>query len=106
MYLTIELYGPVTAVRVAFRQGGLGGDWFAIDDAIQTRQQFQASHALPGYFRQQALCTLRPGTVLNVGRCSSLFGQPGGGFQAEFLDGPLPQVFPISGMWSNRAGNA
>jgi hypothetical protein len=43
---------------------------------------------------------------LNVGQCAPLFDRPGLAFQAEFLDGPLPSVRPMTGFWSDKAGNA
>jgi hypothetical protein len=106
IYLTVELYRPVEAMRVAAKPLGLVGDWFALGDWIQPRSRYRELHALPTAFAFQALATLRPGTVLNVGLCAPLFRQPGGGLQAEFLDGPLPQIRPIQGTWVDQMGHA
>jgi hypothetical protein len=106
MYLTVELYRPLEAMRVSAKALGLVGDWFALGDWIQTSSRYRALHALRSGFAYQALAILRPGTVLNVGRCAPLFEQPGGGFQAEFLAGPLPQLRPIEGTWVDQMGHA
>jgi hypothetical protein len=106
MFLTVELYQDLEAMRVSRHRLALTGDWLAIGDFTQTREEYTATHALPGAFVYQALCILRPGTVLNIGRCSALFNHPGGSHQAEFLEGPLPRVFPIEAHWGSRAGHA
>jgi hypothetical protein len=105
-WLTVELYQDVEAMRVSVHRRGLMGDWFAIGDFVQTRQEYAATHSLPKPFLHQALCVLRPGTVVNVGVCSALFSHPGGSLQAEFLDGPLPRVRPIEATWVSYWGNA
>jgi hypothetical protein len=118
-YTTIRLTAEVQAVRVHVGAGegaamrrelaagaGLRGRWFAIGDFVMTYQEYRRTRALPGQFTQIAWATLLPGAVLNVGRCGPLFNLPGGGEQAEFLEGPLPLLQPTSGVWSHRAGHA
>ena len=115
MYLTLELYRPIEAMRVSSTQLGLMGDWFALGDWIQTRTRYRQLHALPGDnkkperargFRFQAIAVLEAGTIANVGTCGPLFGQSGGGLQAEFLEGPPPTLRPISATWVDYAGHA
>lgn len=106
LYLTVELYAPLQAIRVHHSRSALLGDWFAIGDCVLTSGEYTASRALPGPFRYIADCVLLPGTILNVGRCARLFTQPGGGEQAEFLEGPLPRMRVLDATWSNVWGNA
>jgi hypothetical protein len=106
MPLTVELYRPLEVLRVSASRLGLVGDWFALGDWIQTRSEYRRTRALPRNFIYQGVATLRPGTVVNVGICSPLFGHSGGGLQAEFLDGPLPPVHPLDGVWIDAEGSA
>lgn len=106
MFLTVKLYRPVEAMRVARKRPGLVGDWFALGDWIQTRSRYRALHALPQDFQFQAVAVLQPGTIVNVGMCGPLFPHPGGGLQAEFLDGPLPILRPIDATWVDYIGHA
>jgi hypothetical protein len=118
-YQTIQLTAPIRALRVHVGAGaaastvrllavgaGLHGRWFAVGDVVQTYDQYRASRALPGHFTDVALATLLAGAILNVGRCSPLFGQPGGGEQIEFVDGPAPIIEPLPVTWSRQAGHA
>ena len=118
-YSTVRLTAELPAVRVHVGAGGgaatrrelaagaaLHGRWFAIGDVIQTYDEYRTSRSLPSHFTQIAWATLLPGAVLNVGRCSPLFGLQGGGEQAEFLEGPPPRLLPTSAVWSRRAGTA
>jgi hypothetical protein len=104
--LTADL--PAVRVHVGGLKGGaaLHGRWFAIGDIVQTYGEYRSSRALPGQFTQIAWATLLNGTLLNVGRCGPLFRLPGGGEQAEFLEGPAPQLRPTSAIWSRQAGHA
>jgi len=115
MHLTVELYRPVEAMRVASSQLGLVGDWFALGDWIETRSRYQQVHALPRHGRSpghasgflfQTIALLQAGTIANVGICGPLFDQVGGGLQAEFLDGPFPTFRPIDATWVDYAGHA
>jgi hypothetical protein len=85
---------------------GLIGRWFAVGDFIQTYDEYRVTHALPAHFTEVALARLRPGTILNVGRCSPLFGHTGGAEQAEYVSGPPPQLQPLQATWSREAGHA
>jgi hypothetical protein len=132
-YLTIELTGPMTAMRVHMNAGegaatephlalaaGPFGRWFAVGDFVQTYDDYRSTHSLPtypkgdgrpatglGHFTHYALCRLLPGTIVNVGRCSPLFGGSGGGEQVEYVAGPAPQIQPSTATsWSNVAGHA
>lgn len=105
-FLTVELYRPIEAMRVARRRLGLVGDWFALGDWIQTRSRYRALHALPQDFLFQAVAVLQPGTIVNVGTCGPLFRLPGGGLQAEFLEGPLPILRPSDATWVDYVGHA
>lgn len=106
MYLTVEIYNPIQVLRTHISRSGLSGDWFAIGDCVQTYSEYKSSRALPKPFRYVATCTLWPGTIANVGRSGPLFGQPGGGEQAEFLDGPLPTICPLDAIWTDQWGHA
>jgi hypothetical protein len=53
-----------------------------------------------------ALATIPAGAILNVGRCSPMFGQRGGGEQIEFVDGPAPILASLDATWSHQAGRA
>ena len=105
-WLTVELYQELEVMRVSSHRRGLVGDWFAVGDFVQTRSEYTATHALPNSFQYQALCILRPGTVINVGTCSALFSHPGGSHQAEFLEGPLPKVRPLEAIWVDYWGHS
>ncbi len=118
-YVTVQLYGDVTAIRVHMNAGsaasihkhlaaGAGplGRWFAIGDFVQTYSGYRNSRALPAHFTHISICTLLPGTVLNVGRCSPLFGHEGRGEQAELIDGPTPTFRTLESVWSNEFGRA
>lgn len=95
--LTVELYSLLDVTRHAERPNGLLGDWFALDAAPGDPAEIAARYAIPARgnavapeLAHRIVWRLLPGTLLNVGRCAPLFGLPGLGFQAEFLDGPLP----------------
>ena len=118
-YETVQLDADVTAMRghVGAGEGaatqkhlatgaGEQGRWFAIGDFVQTYGDYKRSRALPADFTRVAACTLRTGTVLNVGRCSPLFGHQGGGEQAEYVDGPAPIIRTLDATWSRSAGHA
>ena len=104
--LTIEIYRPLEGIRVAWEMAKVYGDWFAIGDVIQTREDYADIHALPGKFRFTGFFEFLPGTILNVGTCNPLFDRPGMGYQAEFLDGPLPSASLSKASWVNYSGNA
>ena len=103
--ITVELYRTLEAVRVAREAAGLYGHWFAIGDVIEPRSRYTDRHALPGTFRHTGFFTFQPGTVLNVGQCSPLFGGAGMGYQAEYLEGPLPRVVASRATWVDYGGN-
>ena len=118
-YRTVRLTAPIEALRVHVGAGvaasphkhlatgaGLHGRWFAIGDVVQTYGQYRASRALPGHFTEVAIATLAAGTILNVGRCSPLFGHQGGGDQIEIVEGPAPAFRPLDATWSRTAGSA
>jgi hypothetical protein len=97
--MTVELYSPCLATRLAERPGGILGDWFALGDVPNDPAYFAKRHAIPPRgnarlpsLKHSGVWQLQPGTILNVGRCAPLFGLPGSGCQAEFLDGPLPRA--------------
>jgi len=129
-YHTVRLVAPLDALRVHVGAGegaatadgvhlvsgaGLRGRWYAIGDFVQPYAEYIASRALPrtptrygkiSFFTQAALATFQAGTILNVGRAAGLFGHPGGGEQAEFLEGPAPRLQELPGTWANRYGHA
>ncbi len=104
--ITVELYAPIDVARMAdlgsrpgLRPGALLNDWFAIAAAVGTPAEFAQRHSIPprgnaraAKLTHVAFWRLQPGTLLNVGRCAPYFGAAGGGFQAEFLGGPLPTL--------------
>jgi hypothetical protein len=90
--ITSELHSPFAAIRVHWYNLNVIGDWFAIGDIAESYEVYRARHALPRGFRYTGFFTLHPGTILNVGQCSPLFGLSGGGYQAEFLEGRFPQL--------------
>ena len=118
-YVTVELTGSVEAVRAHVGAGtgatardlgssaGTLGRWYAIGDVVHTRRGFASVHSLPSS-RTTKLTFFRmlPGTVLNVGRCSPLFGGEGGGVQAEWLDGPMPSAWMTTTAPLDRFGHA
>jgi hypothetical protein len=117
-YTTVRLTAPIDAIRVHLN-GGVGatvrpqlagagpfGRWFAIGDVIQTYGEYRASRALPGQFTHITMATMLPGTVINVGACSALFGHEGGGEQAEYVLGPWPLLRTLDAHWSHQAGHA
>lgn len=118
-YLTKRLTSPIEAVRVHLSAGsaatihrhlasgaGPQGRWFAVGDIIMIYDRYRASRALPGHFTHIAIATLAAGTILNVGYCAPLFGQPGGGDQLEFVEGPAPVLRSLDAVWSRSAGHA
>ena len=118
-YETVQLDADVVAIRghVGAGEGGavqkhlaIGageqGKWFAIGDFVQTYDEYKRTRALPADFTHVAACTLRAGTIVNVGRCSPLFGHRGGGEQAEYVDGPVPVIRTLDATWSHSAGHA
>ena len=97
--LTIRLHHAYLVVRLARSHGGILGDWFALNADFSSPSQFAALHSIPPRgneadvsLKHAASWELQRGTILNVGRCAPLFGHPGGGYQAEFLDGSLPAI--------------
>ncbi len=69
------------------------GDWFSIAENIMGQQDFTSTFALQWSMPFVALCTLKAGSVLNIGRCSPIFrDNKGGGVQAEFWIGPPPVI--------------
>lgn len=99
--LTVVLQSPISVTRRARGPSTLLGDWFILDHQALSRAAFARQYAIPGKgneavpsLQYEGTWILHPGTVLNVGRCGPLDGKPGGGYQAEFLEGPLPR--PVS----------
>jgi hypothetical protein len=97
--LTVRLHDEYDAVRLARGHGGLLGEWFALDADFSSPSRFAALHSIPprgneaeASLKHAAVWLLQRGTIINVGRCAGLFGHPGGGYQAEFLDGTLPAI--------------
>jgi hypothetical protein len=117
-YKTVKLIQDVEAVRVhvgagvgATRQplmssAGSLGRWFAVGDVILTKSAYTDSRALPSGFTKVDWCRLKAGTIVNVGRCSPLFGHMGGGEQVEWVSGPRPEQVTTDAQWSDREGNA
>ena len=120
-YETVQLDADVKAIRVHVGAGegaatqlhlvagaGETGRWFAIGDVIQTYDEYKRTRALPADFTKIAECTLRAGSIVNVGRCAPLFRpNTGGGEQAEFVDGPAPLIRTLDATsWSRVAGHA
>jgi hypothetical protein len=120
-YETVQLDADLKAIRVHVGAGegaavhkhlatgaGERGAWFAIGDFIHTYDEYKRSRALPADFTHIAECTLRAGSVLNVGRCAPLFRRgTGGGEQAEYVDGPAPLIRTLDATsWSRTAGHA
>jgi hypothetical protein len=114
-YTTVRLVADVDAVRVHVGAGvgaarreslamGAGslGRWFAVGDVILTRSTYTSSRALPADFSRVDWCRLKAGSIVNVGRCSPLFGHMGGGEQVEWVSGPQPEQTTVSSNWSER----
>lgn len=113
-YVTLKLTELIQAVRThtggkAFRgrqASRLEGAWYALGNLIQTSSEYTASRALPGAFTRVAWVNLSANTVLNVGLCSPLFGQPGGEAQAEYVGGPPANFIPVNNIWHSKGGRA
>jgi len=95
--ITAQLDGTLDVTRLAERPGGVLGEWFALGAGPTDPASFARRHAIPPRgnaelprLQHRLVWRLLPGTVLNVGRCAPLFRLPGLGYQAEFVDGPLP----------------
>ena len=129
-YYSVKLHGPYQALRVHVGGGvgavtaanrhlasgaGLLGRWYAIGDFIQTYDEYVATRALPktqtaqgelSFFSAAALATFGAGTILNVGIVGPLFDLPGGGEQAEFVEGPEVELLELTGFWAREYGHA
>jgi hypothetical protein len=129
-YITVQLEGPLRAVRVHVGAGegavteanihlasgaGVDSPWYAIGDFVQPYGEYIASRAIPktqtrfgrvSMFTDAVVATFGSGAVLNVGRAAPLFGHRGGGEQAEFLEGLSPTLEPIGGSWGRQYGHA
>ena len=97
--ITAKLDGTLDVIRLAERPGGVLGEWFALGDGPTDPASFARRHAIPPRGNAELprlphslVWRLLPGTVLNLGRCAPLFRLPGLGYQAEFVDGPLPMA--------------
>jgi hypothetical protein len=107
--ITVVLYDAIQGLRGwRYLDDGAGkfGSYYAIGDFIQTYDDYVNSRALPSNPTHFAMCVLHPGSVLLVGRCSKAFNRPGGGAQAQFLEGPLPTYRELSGILANQYGHA
>jgi hypothetical protein len=118
-YRTLRLASDLEAVRVHVGAGagaarkaplatgaGSTGRWFAVGDVILTKSDYTSSRALPSGFTKVDWCRLKAGSIVNIGRCSPLFGHVGGGEQVELVSGPRPEQVTSSGNWSDRSGQA
>ena len=99
LYLTVILYDSVDVIRIVPGHSSLLGDWFGLDWQGQSPTEYGGNHSLPIRGNEaspalgaEAVWRLQRGSELNVGRCGPLFGQRGGGYQAEFLEGRLPAL--------------
>jgi len=90
--VTCELHQCFEVLRVTWRNTLILGDWFALGDTMQPRDRWMELTALPHGFRYSGRAILFPGTILDVGKCSSIFEEAGGDYQAEFIDGPQPKL--------------
>jgi hypothetical protein len=92
-YVTVRVYAAVHGVRVhtdgrAYpgRPGSRAeGAWAAIGDIIENSTEIVDSRALPGPFTRVGAAVISPYSIINVGVCSPLFGNVGGGVQAEYM---------------------
>ena len=101
-YRTMKLVADVDAVRVSVGvavgvhadRGGAAldalGRWFAVGDVVLTRSAYTTPRQPAGFSRVD-WCVLRAGSIVNVGRCSPMFGHAGGGDQVEWVSGPRPE---------------
>jgi hypothetical protein len=109
-YVTLRLVNDVEAVRVyviaAF--GATGGNssvpgtgsngrWFAVGDVIFTQPSTTSARGMWESFARVEWCRLKAGSIVNVGRCSPLFGAMGGGDQVEWVSGPVPEKVTNAG---------
>jgi len=121
-YTTIRLIGPISALRVhtnnrSFpgRQASAeAGACLLVGDVIHTAPSIANSRSLPvqnpgsmAAFTNTSGAQLAASTILNIGLASAKFGGSGGGFQAEYVDGPAISFSPFTGKhWHGSAGNA
>ena len=121
-YVTVRFSAPVAGIRVhtdgkAFPgrpASAAMGAWVAIGDVIQTAPALANSRSLPSAnpqamtaFTHTSDAVIPPQCVVNIGVASAKFGGAGGGFQAEYVSGPLIQFTPLPGKhWHGQAGHA
>jgi hypothetical protein len=121
-FRTVRLLDTVQALRVhtngkAFpaREASMAnGRWILIGDVIMTSGQIADSRSLPGKdvssmiaFAHVSEATLERGVVINIGLASTKFAGRGGGFQAEYVRGPVIRFDLLkSSMWHGREGMA
>jgi hypothetical protein len=107
-YVTLRLLNDVEAVRVyviapfgnnsnSSPGAGSSGRWFAVGDVIFTQPSATSARGMWESFARVEWCRLRAGSIVNVGRCSPLFGAMGGGDQVEWVSGPVPEKVTNSG---------
>ena len=121
-YISVRMTRALRAIRVhtagrSFpgRSGSRQeGAWLLIGDVIRTASGIADSRSLPTAdptsmtaFTHTSEAVVAPGAVLNIGLASAKFGGLGGGFQAEFVDGPPVAFVPLAGMhWHGVAGHS
>ena len=115
-WITVRMVGPLDALRVHtdgkrvdlrdVRPTSSKGAWILIGDVIQTSSQITQARALPGLFTATSQVQVLSTTVLNIGLCGQLFGFPGGGWQAEYVNGPEFKISRLPNVWMNRSGSA
>ena len=105
-YATVRLVNDVDAVsvRVGGRPpataAGRPGPWFAVGDVILTGSAYTHSRSLQTGFSTVDWCILKAGSIVNIGRCSPLFGHLRGGEQVEWVSGPRPEQVSAPGRTS------
>jgi hypothetical protein len=96
-YETYRLKVEVPAVRIHSRFNASGGRWFAVDTYNVPLADYQDSIAAvrsdgaAWTFKRPHIDTylLLPGTIINVGIAEKQGYHAGGGWQVEFVEGPL-----------------
>ena len=109
-FQTVELTSPMVGLRVHTADKPFGGReasaeagaWCLIGDVVLTSSEIASSRSLPAddptrmiAFTHTSEAYMSIGTVLNIGLASPKFGGSGGGFQAEYVDGPMILFSPL-----------
>lgn len=103
LHSTVELLSEVSVYRVASTAApGVTGEWFALGSWVEMPGGMPHGSAPTRPTSYDAIVTLAPGTVLNVGVRGPAMPDGDEEVVGELIRGPVSKARPLDGWWGPR----